>query len=39
MAAYEYVATHSYRELNPMPAPADFNLPGVVIWNPAGPAN
>jgi prepilin-type N-terminal cleavage/methylation domain-containing protein/prepilin-type processing-associated H-X9-DG protein len=33
-----HVATHPYRELNPTPAPADFNLPGVAIWNPFGPA-
>lgn len=34
-----HVAAHAYRELNPTPAPADFNQPGVAIWNPGGPAN
>jgi len=33
-----HVAAHAYRELNLTPAPADFNLPGVAIWNPLGPA-
>jgi prepilin-type processing-associated H-X9-DG protein len=33
-----HVAAQAYRELNPTPAPSDFNLPGVAIWNPRGPA-
>ena len=34
-----HVATRSYRQLNPTPVPPDFNQPGMVIWNPFGPAN